>query len=158
MKNSRLSRTLLIVLTSLLAFLLVGLFLVPILPLEGTKPIEQLADPDSRFIEINGLTVHYKITGQGEPTFVLLHGFGASLYAWWAVMQPLGALGAVIAYDRPAFGLTERPLTWEGESPYSPSTTKSTSRPSRVRQKNSRPAGTSKWVSNLPLTALYFCR
>ncbi len=34
-------------------------------------------------------------------------------------MEPLGAFGTVIAYDRPAFGLTERPLTWEGENPYS---------------------------------------
>ncbi len=60
------------------------------------------------------------MSGQGEPVFVLLHGFGASLYSWNAVMEPLGDLGTVIAYDCPAFGLTERPLTWEGESPYSP--------------------------------------
>ncbi len=120
MKKKRLLRTLGLLLVVLLLLLLIGPFLVPVPPLEGTKPVEQLADPDSRFIEINGLTIHYKITGQGKPTFVLLHGFGASLYSWWAVMEPLSALGAVIAYDRPAFGLTERPLTWEGESPYSP--------------------------------------
>jgi pimeloyl-ACP methyl ester carboxylesterase len=104
----------------ILLLLLVGPFLVPVPPLEGTKPIEELADPDSRFVEINGLRVHYKMSGQGEPVFVLLHGFGASLYSWNAVMEPLGDLGTVIAYDRPAFGLTERPLEWEGESPYSP--------------------------------------
>jgi pimeloyl-ACP methyl ester carboxylesterase len=104
----------------ILLLLLVGPFLVPVPPLEGTKPIEELADPDSRFVEINDLSVHYKTTGQGEPVFVLLHGFGASLYSWNAVMGPLGDLGTVIAYDRPAFGLTERPLQWEGESPYSP--------------------------------------
>jgi pimeloyl-ACP methyl ester carboxylesterase len=104
----------------ILLLLLVGPFLVPVPPLEGTKPIEELADADSRFVEINGLRVHYKMSGQGEPVFVLLHGFGASLYSWNAVMEPLGDLGTVIAYDRPAFGLTERPLEWEGESPYSP--------------------------------------
>jgi pimeloyl-ACP methyl ester carboxylesterase len=104
----------------LLLLLLVGPFLVPVPPLEGTKPIEELADADSLFVEINGLRVHYKMSGQGEPVFVLLHGFGASLYSWNAVMGPLGDLGTVIAYDRPAFGLTERPLEWEGESPYSP--------------------------------------
>lgn len=99
---------------------LAGPFLVPVPPLEGTLPAQQLADPDSRFVEINGLSVHVKTAGQGEPVFVLLHGFGASLYSWRAVMEPLGRYGTVIAYDRPAFGLTERPLDWEGESPYSP--------------------------------------
>jgi pimeloyl-ACP methyl ester carboxylesterase len=120
MKKRRFLRGLGIALGVFLLLLLVGPFLVPVPPLEGTKPIEELADPDSRFVEINGLSVHYKTTGQGEPVFVLLHGFGASLYSWNAVMGPLGDLGTVIAYDRPAFGLTERPLTWEGESPYSP--------------------------------------
>lgn len=120
MKKRRFLRGLGIALGILLLLLLVGPFLVPVPPLEGTKPIEELADADSRFVEINGLSVHYKMTGQGEPVFVLLHGFGASLYSWNAVMPPLGDLGTVIAYDRPAFGLTERPLEWEGESPYSP--------------------------------------
>jgi pimeloyl-ACP methyl ester carboxylesterase len=55
----------------------------------------------------------------GEPTFILLHGFGANLFAWREVVQPLAKLGTVIAYDRPAFGLTERPLEWAGENPYS---------------------------------------
>jgi len=27
---------------------------------------------------------------------------------------------AFVAFDRPAFGLTERPLVWEGDNPYSP--------------------------------------
>jgi pimeloyl-ACP methyl ester carboxylesterase len=34
-------------------------------------------------------------------------------------MQPLSQLGTVIAYDRTGFGLSERPLTWKGKSPYS---------------------------------------
>jgi pimeloyl-ACP methyl ester carboxylesterase len=86
--------------------------------LTGTVPPEQLADPDSQFIEINGLTVHMKRMGQGEPVFVLLHGFGASLFSWHEVMEPLSQYGTVIAYDRPAFGLTERPMAWTNENPY----------------------------------------
>jgi pimeloyl-ACP methyl ester carboxylesterase len=35
------------------------------------------------------------------------------------VTAPLAQYGTVIAYDRPAFGLTERPLEWKGENPYS---------------------------------------
>lgn len=120
MKKRRFLRILGIGLLVLLLLVLVGPFLVPVPPLEGTRPPEELADPDSMFVELGGLTVHYKTRGAGEPVFVLLHGFGASLYSWNTVLEPLGELGAVIAYDRPAFGLTERPLTWEGESPYSP--------------------------------------
>jgi pimeloyl-ACP methyl ester carboxylesterase len=35
-------------------------------------------------------------------------------------MEPVGRLGTVLAFDRPAFGLTERPLEWDGPNPYSP--------------------------------------
>jgi pimeloyl-ACP methyl ester carboxylesterase len=113
-------RGLLIFLISLVLIILVGPFLVPVPPAPGTVSPQQLADPDSHFIEINAINVHYKIMGQGEPFIVLLHGFGASLFSWHAVMEPLSQSGTVIAYDRPAFGLTERPMIWEGENPYSP--------------------------------------
>jgi pimeloyl-ACP methyl ester carboxylesterase len=115
----RVGRVLLIVLTALLVLVLVGPFLVPVPPAPGTVPPQQLADPDSHFVEINDLMVHYKTLGQGAPYFILLHGFGASLFSWHAVMEPLSQHGTVIAYDRPAFGLTERPVTWTGENPYS---------------------------------------
>jgi pimeloyl-ACP methyl ester carboxylesterase len=104
----------------LILLLLIAPFLIPVPPLEDTLPVEELTDPDSQFIEVNGLRVHYKTYGQGEPVFILLHGFGASLFSWREVTGPLSQYGTVIAYDRPAFGLTERPLEWEGENPYSP--------------------------------------
>lgn len=100
--------------------LALGPFLVPVPPLEDTVPPRELADPDSQFITVNGIQVHYKTAGSGKPVFVLLHGFGASVFSWRNVMPSLAKMGTVIAYDRPAFGLTERPLTWEGESPYGP--------------------------------------
>jgi pimeloyl-ACP methyl ester carboxylesterase len=103
-----------------LVVVLVGPFLIPVPPAPGTLPPRQLADPDSQFIEINGLSVHAKTMGQGEPVFILLHGFGASLFSWHAIMEPLSRHGTVIAYDRPAFGLTERPLKWNGQDPYGP--------------------------------------
>jgi len=115
-------RILLIVLGVLLVILLVGPFLVPVPPLEGTVPPEELADPDSRFMEVNGLQVHYKTAGQGRPTIILLHGFGASTFSWRKDMALLGEHGTVVAFDRPAFGLTERPMPgeWSGTNPYGP--------------------------------------
>lgn len=102
-----------------LIVLLVGPFLIPVPPLENTVSAESLAEADSKFIEVNGIRVHYKQLGEDEKTFILLHGFGASVFSWREVMEPLSQFGTVIAYDRPAFGLTERPMEWKGENPYS---------------------------------------
>ncbi|MFU8826889.1 MAG: alpha/beta fold hydrolase, partial [Brevefilum sp.] len=103
----------------LLVLVMVGPFLVPVPELADTQPVSALADPDSLFLEVNGLKVHYKQAGSDDPVFILLHGFGASTFSWREVMAPLSAYGTVIAYDRPAFGLTERPLAWDGVNPYS---------------------------------------
>ncbi len=104
----------------LLLVLLVGPFLIPVRPLEDAVPPRQLADEDSQFIQVGGLDLHLKSKGLGEPVILLLHGFGASLYSWQAVMEPLSQYGTVIAYDQPGFGLTERPLSWDGQNPYCP--------------------------------------
>lgn len=115
-------RNLLIVLVVLLFVLLVGPFLVPVPELTTTSTERELADPDSLFLEINNLIVHYKQVGSGETAFILLHGFGASVYSWQQVLDDFGAQGRAIAYDRPAFGLTSRPMpdVWvRGQNPYS---------------------------------------
>ena len=110
-----------LVLLGIILLIAIVPFLIPIPPLEDTKPAAELADPDSLFIDLDGITIHYKKMGAGEPVYILLHGFGASTYSWREVMPPLSQTGTVIAYDRPAFGLTDRPMPgeWQGPSPYS---------------------------------------
>lgn len=120
MRHGRFFRVSAVLLIIFLLILFVGPFLVPVPPFEGTRTSQELADEGSQFIEINGLAVHVKKNGLGKKNFILLHGFGASLFSWHAVMKPLGQLGTVIAYDRPAFGLTERPMEWESKNPYGP--------------------------------------
>ncbi len=109
------------VLILVLLVVLLGPLVIPVPPLMDTVPEEQLADDDSQFIEVDSILVHYKVHGSGEPVMLLMHGFGSSTYTWADVIQPLAEHGTVIAYDRPAFGLTERPIPgeWVGESPYS---------------------------------------
>jgi pimeloyl-ACP methyl ester carboxylesterase len=124
------ARVFLIVLAVFFVFLAVGPFVIPVPSLEGLVPPRQLAEPDSRFIEVDGLQFHYKLRGEGEPAMVLLHGFSASTFSWREAMQPLSKLGTVVAYDRPSSGLTERPLSghprmeggsaWTGLNPYGP--------------------------------------
>lgn len=114
-----LKRVLIPLLVIVLAFVVVPL-VIPVPPLERTVPAEELADPDSRFVQVNGLQVHYKMQGAGAPALVLLHGFGASTFSFEAVMPSLAELGTIIAFDRPAFGLTERPTVaeWGDQNPY----------------------------------------
>jgi pimeloyl-ACP methyl ester carboxylesterase len=83
---------------------------------------EELADHDSCFIEVDGIRIHYK--DEGDPrsphTILFFHGFASSLYSWRHAMAALRDRYRVIAFDRPGFGLSGRPLPgdWEGESPY----------------------------------------
>jgi pimeloyl-ACP methyl ester carboxylesterase len=105
--------------------LLVALFLPLLVPLPaaaGTVPPERLADPEGRFLDVKGWRVYAKAAGRGQPALLLLHGFGASLFSWQAVQPALASRGATLAYDRPAFGLSERPLPgqWVGDNPYGP--------------------------------------
>lgn len=88
-----------------------------------------LADPDSCFCEFRGVQIHHKVydgESQANGSFqtqatsnqtkkvglpmILLHGFGASVFSWNRVMKPLAEVGGskVLAFDRPAFGLTSR--------------------------------------------------
>ncbi len=103
-----------------LLIVVIGPLIIPIPPLRDTLPPKELAWPDSRFIEIDGIDVHYQSSGEGETVFLLLHGFAASLFSWREVQEPLSQIGRVIAYDRPAFGLTERPMPedWGEVNPY----------------------------------------
>ena len=55
----------------------------------GASAPEALADPDGRFVELEGIEVHYKVFGEGEPSVILLHGFGASVFSWRLAMEPL---------------------------------------------------------------------
>ncbi|MDX1436184.1 MAG: alpha/beta hydrolase, partial [Anaerolineales bacterium] len=106
----------------LLAAVIILPLVIPI-PSEGEALLPQeLADEDSRFIEVKGLDVHYKQAGQGGTPLLLLHGFGSHTFTWRNVLGPLGDGRQVFAFDRPGFGLTERPMPpFNGPNPYSQS-------------------------------------
>ncbi|KAG6474965.1 hypothetical protein ZIOFF_064182 [Zingiber officinale] len=90
---------------------------------------KELADADSFFCEFNGVDLHHRIchceeidekVGVKIP-FVLLHGFGASAFSWDRIMRPLARMvkSKVLAFDRPAFGLTSRTTVSRALNPYS---------------------------------------
>jgi pimeloyl-ACP methyl ester carboxylesterase len=61
--------------------------------------------PESQFIEVDGLKVHVRILGEGEPVF-LLHGSFASLHTWDAWQQAMSPYYQTISLDFPGHGLT----------------------------------------------------
>ncbi|KFG03771.1 MULTISPECIES: alpha/beta fold hydrolase [Streptomyces] len=61
--------------------------------------------PDSRFVAVDGLRIHYKRAGHG-PALVLLHGSGSSLQHFDRAAALLSEAFDVIRPDLPAFGLT----------------------------------------------------
>ncbi len=59
----------------------------------------------SKFVEMEGMRVHYRIEGNGPP-LVLVHGTAASLHTWDDWTQLLQKDFTIIRMDIPAFGLT----------------------------------------------------
>ncbi len=63
------------------------------------------ANENSKFLEIDGMQVHYRDEGSGYP-IVLVHGTSASLHTWDGWTAELSKKHRVIRMDIPAFGLT----------------------------------------------------
>lgn len=66
---------------------------------------KEYANEHSKFVEINGMQVHYRSEGEGFP-IVLVHGTASSLHTWDAWTKELSKTNRVIRMDLPAFGLT----------------------------------------------------
>jgi pimeloyl-ACP methyl ester carboxylesterase len=76
------------------------------IPLEILK--EKYANSDSKFIEVDDMSVHYRIEGLAQDSIplVLLHGTGASLHTWDGWVNALKTERKIIRLDLPAYGLT----------------------------------------------------
>lgn len=90
--------TTLIFLGVVLLLLLVGPFLTPIPELD-TVSAQQLAGAQSQFVDLDGYRFHYVQRGQGQPTYVLLHGFIGNTFAWRHVVDALASGRASLAAD-----------------------------------------------------------
>lgn len=75
----------------------------------GDIPMRELTGrytfPDSRFLYVDGIDVHCRITGKGEPV-LLLHNAQSSLHTWTGWTSALSQKYRVISVDLPGFGLT----------------------------------------------------
>jgi pimeloyl-ACP methyl ester carboxylesterase len=76
---------------------------------KGDIPLDELksrwATGASRFVEVDGMRVHYRDEGSGLP-ILLIHGTGSSLHTWDAWTTALSSSRRVVRFDLPGFGLT----------------------------------------------------
>lgn len=75
-----------------------------------TKQAERDNPPQGKFVEVDGVRLHYLERGAG-PTLVLLHGNGVHSkdFETSGLLQQAAEHYRVIAFDRPGFGYSERP-------------------------------------------------
>ncbi|AJE19819.1 alpha/beta fold hydrolase [Azotobacter chroococcum] len=76
-----------------------------------TRRAEREHPPSGRFITVDGVRLHYLDQGQGSPV-VLLHGnvVGAEDYVLSGVFERTARTHRVLAFDRPGYGYSDRPL------------------------------------------------
>lgn len=75
-----------------------------------TAQAERENPPRGKFVEVDGVRLHYLERGSG-PALVLLHGNGvfANDFEYSGLMEQLSGRYRVIAFDRPGYGYSERP-------------------------------------------------
>lgn len=73
--------------------------------LPAAEVAEKYQTAESRFVEVDGVQVHVRIMGTGEPVF-LLHGSFASLHTWDRWQQEMSPYYQTISLDFPGHGLT----------------------------------------------------
>lgn len=74
-----------------------------------SRPLNELAqhytDATSRFVQVDGLNMHYRDEGEG-PVLILLHGVASSLHTWDGWVERLKPHYRLIRLDLPGHGLT----------------------------------------------------
>jgi pimeloyl-ACP methyl ester carboxylesterase len=73
--------------------------------LPAPQGVERYAFPDSRFIQVDGMDIHYRSSGKGDP-ILLLHDAQSSLHTWAGWTAKLSEKQQVISVDLPGFGLS----------------------------------------------------
>lgn len=73
--------------------------------LPAARVIQQYAFPDSKFMSVDGMEIHYRISGKGDP-ILLLHDAQSSLNTWSGWTEKLSEKQQVVSVDLPGFGLS----------------------------------------------------
>jgi pimeloyl-ACP methyl ester carboxylesterase len=77
---------------------------------QRTGAAERKAPPVGRFLDVDGVRLHYIERGEGEP-IVLIHGNGTMIqdFTVSGLVDRLASRYRVIVFDRPGYGYSSRP-------------------------------------------------
>ena len=102
-------RRILVALFGLLAFVLVGPYVIP-LPAQPDRAPEDVAPSDGRFLTVGGVRTFVQESGPTDgPVVVLVHGFGGSTFNWRYTLPALAEAGyRAVALDLKGFGLSDK--------------------------------------------------
>ena len=59
---------------------------------------------DSDLVEVNGVEMHFRCTGEGSPTVVFESGAGTPYLNWWEIQAAISQDVRTCAYDRQNIG------------------------------------------------------
>jgi pimeloyl-ACP methyl ester carboxylesterase len=68
-----------------------------------------VGSPDSKFVNLNGIRIHYLEWGRSGPHIVLLHGMNGDAWVWKNLAPILGSDYHVVAPDRRGAGESDKP-------------------------------------------------
>lgn len=90
-----------------------ALLVTPILVACSSSPTSTALPAINGAVKVNGVSLHYEITGQGEP-LILIEGLGTATWLWWKQVPELARRFRVVAYDLRGSGWSDKP-----DEPYS---------------------------------------
>ncbi len=73
-----------------------------------SRTTKQPAQAESRFANVNGVRLHYRFAGKGDP-IVLLHGYAETSHMWLPLVPQLASNHAVIVPDLRGAGQSSKP-------------------------------------------------
>ena len=92
----------------ILALIIISFSAIVIIAGNAFKSPPPSGSPPDRYVSVKGSKIRYRDFGTGEPTLLLLHGFGDSLEEWKKIV-PMFPANRVIALDLLGFGGSDRP-------------------------------------------------
>jgi alpha-beta hydrolase superfamily lysophospholipase len=121
------------------------------------------------WVEVNGTSMRYELTGSGPATLVLVHEMGGTLESWDRVLPALNNGRGVLRYDTRGAGLSEKlkgTVTWNQmaddlagllDAPVSPAKSPSPGSPwvppSRSISRSAAPTEPPPWYCTAPRSA-----
>src|SRR3981189_2570173 len=81
------------------------------MPISSPEGKNQIAGSQGRgmdFIEREGLTLRYELSGRGDRTLVLVHEMGGSLESWDDVAPRFAESHRVLRYDTRGAGMSQK--------------------------------------------------